>query len=55
MEDIDFPDAAFDVALSSLALHYVADFGRMAEKVHRWLAPGGEFVFSIEDVYTRQA
>ena len=48
MEDVEFPDAAFDVALSSLALHYVADFGRMAEKVHRWLAPGGEFVFSIE-------
>ena len=28
MEDVEFPDAAFDVALSSLALHYVADFGR---------------------------
>ena len=48
MEDVDFPDAAFDVALSSLALHYVADFGGMAEKVYRWLAPGGAFVFSIE-------
>ena len=48
MEDVDFPDAAFDVALSSLALHYVADFGGIAEKVYRWLAPGGEFVFSIE-------
>lgn len=48
MEDVDFPDAAFDVALSSLALHYVADFGGMAEKVYRWLAPGGDFVFSIE-------
>lgn len=48
MEDVDFPDAAFDVALSSLALHYVADFGAIAEKVYRWLAPGGAFVFSIE-------
>ena len=48
MEDVDFPDAAFDVALSSLALHYVADFGGMVEKVYRWLAPGGDFVFSIE-------
>ena len=38
MEDIDFPDAAFDVA----------DFGGMVEKVYRWLAPGGDFVFSIE-------
>ena len=48
MEDVEFPDAAFDVALSSLALHYVADFGAIAEKVYRWLAPGGAFVFSIE-------
>lgn len=48
MEDVDFPDAAFDIALSSLALHYVADFGGMVEKVYRWLAPGGAFVLSIE-------
>ena len=48
MEDVEFPDAAFDIALSSLALHYVADFGGMVEKIYRWLAPGGAFVFSIE-------
>ena len=48
MEDVDFPEAAFDIALSSLALHYVADFGGMVEKNYRWLAPGGAFVFSIE-------
>ena len=48
MEDADFPAASFDVVLSSLALHYVADFGEMAERIYRWLAPGGTFVFSME-------
>lgn len=48
MEDVDFPDGSFDVVLSSLALHYVASFTDMARKIYRWLAPGGNFVFSIE-------
>ena len=48
MEDVDFPDGSFDVVLSSLALHYVASFTDMARKIYRWLAPGGDFVFSIE-------
>lgn len=48
MEDVDFPDGSFDVVLSSLALHYVASFTDMAQKIYRWLAPGGDFVFSIE-------
>ena len=48
MEDVDFPAESFDVALSSLALHYVASFADMAQKVHRWLKPGGNFVFSME-------
>ena len=48
MEDVDFPDGSFDVVLSSLALHYVASFTDMAREIYRWLAPGGDFVFSIE-------
>ena len=48
MEDVDFPDGSFDVVLSSLALHYVASFTDIARKIYRWLAPGGDFVFSIE-------
>lgn len=48
IEDIDFADAAFDVVLSSLALHYVADLGRVVATVARLLAPGGSFVFSAE-------
>ncbi len=48
MEDLEFPDGAFDVVLSSLAFHYVRDFGPLAANIARWLAPGGDFVFSVE-------
>lgn len=48
MEDLAFPEGSFDVIISSLAFHYVADFRSMAEKIYRWLTPGGRFVFSVE-------
>ena len=48
MEDLAFPEGSFDVVLSSLALHYVRDFGPLAENIFRWLTPGGTFVFSAE-------
>ena len=48
MEDADFADGSFDVVLSSLAFHYVADFGALVRKTARWLRPGGDFVFSCE-------
>jgi len=55
MEDIDFPDASFDVAISSLAFHYVASFDDICAKVYRLLTPGGDFVFSVEHpIFTAQ-
>lgn len=48
LEALDLPDGGFDVAYSSLALHYVADLQRLLATVHRALVPGGRFVFSIE-------
>lgn len=48
MEDLDFANQTFDVVISSLAFHYVKDFGGLAEKISRWIAPGGDFVFSVE-------
>ena len=48
MEDADFEPSSFDVALSSLAMHYVPSFEGIAEKVRGFLAPGGDFVFSAE-------
>jgi ubiquinone/menaquinone biosynthesis C-methylase UbiE len=48
LERLDLPEAAFDLAYSSLALHYIVDAARLFATVHRALAPGGRFVFSTE-------
>ena len=48
MEDLRFPDGTFDVVLSSLAFHYVKEFGPLVQNISRWLTPGGSFVFSVE-------
>ncbi|ANH82267.1 SAM-dependent methyltransferase [Niabella ginsenosidivorans] len=48
IEDIDFAPGSFDVVLSSLALHYVADYESVCRKIFRFLAAGGSFVLSVE-------
>ena len=48
MEDLQFENDTFDVVLSSLAFHYVKDFGPLVEKIAGWLKTGGSFVFSVE-------
>ena len=48
MELEEYPEGAFDVVLSSLALHYVKDFSDVCQKAARTLVRGGDFVFSIE-------
>ena len=48
LETLVLPEAAFDLVYSSLAVHYVADFRRLARMVAASLAPGGRFVFSME-------
>ncbi|MGD9559816.1 MAG: class I SAM-dependent methyltransferase [Oscillospiraceae bacterium] len=55
MEDLDFQPQAFDVVLSSLALHYTPDYAGLCARVWQWLAPGGAFIFSMEHpVFTAQ-
>jgi len=46
MEQLDFPDASFDFAYSSLALHYVSDWDKVFGDVHRILKPESSFIFS---------
>lgn len=48
MEELQFPNASFDVVLSSLALHYVANFPALVQNISRWLKPEGQFIFSVE-------
>jgi SAM-dependent methyltransferase len=48
LEMLELPEATFDVAYSSLTLHYVVDLERMLAVVRRSLATGGAFVCSVE-------
>ncbi|MCA8928802.1 MAG: class I SAM-dependent methyltransferase [Alphaproteobacteria bacterium] len=48
LEALVLPEAAFDVAYSALAFHYVEDFGRLMATVRASLRPGGVLVFTIE-------
>ncbi len=48
MEDLELPAGSFDLAYSSLALHYVEHLDRLAGVVHRSLLPGASLVFSVE-------
>lgn len=42
------PTASFDLAVSSLVLHYLADLAPLLGRVFRALVPGGRFVCSVE-------
>lgn len=48
LENFGLPDASFDVAYSSLVLHYISDVREFFAKVRRALTPGGRLVFSTE-------
>ena len=48
MEEISSIDDEFDVVISSLAFHYVEDFGGVVANVYRLLRDGGIFLFSQE-------
>jgi SAM-dependent methyltransferase len=48
LDRVALPAASFDVAYSSLALHYLEDLDRILATVHGSLVLGGVFVFSIE-------
>ena len=48
LDQLTLPEARFDLAYSSLALHYVEDIAHLFAKIRRALRPDGRFVFSIE-------
>jgi SAM-dependent methyltransferase len=48
LERLDLPKDSFDVAYSSLALHYLENLEGMLQVVYRALAPEGWLVFSVE-------
>jgi SAM-dependent methyltransferase len=48
LDHLNLPEASFDLAYSSLVLHYVVNLAGLLSEVHRALIPGGHFVFSVE-------
>ena len=47
LETLELPAGAFDLAYSSLALHYIRDLGALLASVHASLVPCGFFFFSL--------
>lgn len=53
LENLVLPEAAFELAYSSLTLHYIEALPALLGTVYRALTPGGFFVFSAEHpIYT---
>lgn len=48
LETYAYPENAWDVVVSNLVLHYIADLSSIFCKVYRTLKPGGTFLFNIE-------
>lgn len=46
MEQLDFPDEKFDLAYSSLAIHYVDNWTSSLREARRVLRSGGKYIFS---------
>jgi SAM-dependent methyltransferase len=48
LEEFAADPASFDLVVSSLALHYIADYAGLVRRIAGWLVPGGRFTFSVE-------
>lgn len=48
MEDLDGLNMEFDIAVSSLAIHYVEDYRGLLRTIRQKLRPGGILIFSQE-------
>ncbi|MGX1959361.1 class I SAM-dependent methyltransferase [Serratia proteamaculans] len=53
LEQLQLPSLSFDLAYSSLTLHYIKDLARLFATVYQALVPGGQFIFTAEHpIYT---
>jgi len=56
IEQAAFGPRRFDLVVSSLAIHYVADYHGLVQRIACWLSPGGILVYSTEHpVYLTRA
>ncbi|MDR3533262.1 MAG: class I SAM-dependent methyltransferase [Rhodopila sp.] len=53
LESYEPGEETFDLVVSMLALHYIADYSTIARRIFLCLVPGGRFAFSVEHpIYT---
>lgn len=48
IEEYEYPENAWNLVVSNLALHYLYDLDKIFQNVYRTLTPGGIFLFNIE-------
>ncbi|MFC1401847.1 MULTISPECIES: trans-aconitate 2-methyltransferase [Streptacidiphilus] len=48
LESLSLPSRSADLVVSSMVLHYVADYPALVRRIADWLRPGGRLVFSQE-------
>lgn len=48
LKDYEYPQQEWDVVVSNLVLHYIADLENIFQKVYQTLKPEGTFLFNIE-------
>jgi len=47
-ESFALAPCSVNLVVSSLALHYVADYQQLVRRVAQWLRPGGHLIYSVE-------
>jgi SAM-dependent methyltransferase len=52
IEDLSFECETFDLVVSSLVFHYIADLKTLFKNIHMWLKPSGFLLFSVEHPIT---
>jgi 2-polyprenyl-3-methyl-5-hydroxy-6-metoxy-1,4-benzoquinol methylase len=56
LETLTLDPGSAELVVSSMAFHYVADFGRLIRTISSALVPGGDLVFSVEHpIYAARA
>ncbi len=48
LEEYDYPEGVYDLVISNLVLHYIADLDSVFEKLFRTLKTGGCFLFNYK-------